>query len=60
MRPTPQLSRALRRCFTSTQPKDVLQVCVVGSGPAGFYTAEKVLLSATNSISLGFFLKRTL
>lgn len=32
----------IRRCFSSLH-SDPIHVCVVGSGPAGFYTAEKML-----------------
>jgi len=40
------LRTAVRRAFASAaqQASDTLQVCVVGSGPAGLYTAEKVRL----------------
>lgn len=31
------------RLFCSVAPQKLLQVCVVGSGPAGLYTAEKLL-----------------
>ncbi|XP_060167456.1 NADPH:adrenodoxin oxidoreductase, mitochondrial isoform X2 [Lycium barbarum] len=36
------VSRALRRSF-STVSSEPLRVCIVGSGPAGFYTADKIL-----------------
>ena len=41
----------LSRSF-STLSSHPLRVCVVGSGPAGFYTAEKVNLSLSLSLSL--------
>lgn len=34
--------RLVTRCFSSRP----LHVCIVGSGPAGFYTADKVLHSS--------------
>lgn len=40
---TGQASRWLWRRLSSMSPNP-LRVCVVGSGPAGFYTAEKVKL----------------
>ncbi|XP_060167457.1 NADPH:adrenodoxin oxidoreductase, mitochondrial isoform X3 [Lycium barbarum] len=41
------VSRALRRSF-STVSSEPLRVCIVGSGPAGFYTADKIV---TNQFS---------
>jgi len=37
---------------TAGKQRDDLQVCIVGSGPAGFYTADKVLVIV--AISYGF------
>lgn len=38
------LSRALNFCRSfSTVSSEPLRVCIVGSGPAGFYTADKIL-----------------
>ncbi|WOG91627.1 hypothetical protein DCAR_0310876 [Daucus carota subsp. sativus] len=38
----------LRRCYSSFSSHP-LRVCVVGSGPAGFYTAEKMLKAHQNA-----------
>ncbi|KAL1823026.1 hypothetical protein ACET3Z_009804 [Daucus carota] len=38
----------LRRCYSSLSSHP-LRVCVVGSGPAGFYTAEKMLKAHQNA-----------
>ncbi|KAK1286408.1 hypothetical protein QJS10_CPB20g00662 [Acorus calamus] len=35
--------RAIQRRFSTLSRRNPLRVCVVGSGPAGFYTAEKML-----------------
>lgn len=38
------LSKALNFCRSvSTVSSEPLRVCIVGSGPAGFYTADKIL-----------------
>jgi adrenodoxin-NADP+ reductase len=42
---------AMQRRFLSTAPRTApnpWRICVVGSGPAGFYTAYKVLKSTPN------------
>lgn len=38
----PHGRKLIMRCFSSLHSRP-LHVCIVGSGPAGFYTAEKML-----------------
>lgn len=43
------------RSLSSVSTSHPLHVCIVGSGPAGFYTAEKVYIRLSNFFTLFFF-----
>lgn len=42
------------RSLSSVSTSHPLHVCIVGSGPAGFYTAEKVYIHLSNFFTLFF------